>query len=487
MEVLRRCFCASAVAFLAAMTALAGCGTESGGGDEGACLPAAVAATPSMGTAKGGTEVRLSGRCLGADVVVRVWVGDRVGEVTGQDDRELRFVTPAGVQGTAELRAEREDGRRVRLDATFAYLGLAPTFAVKEGAVPPETVDVRDGVAEDFDGDGDLDVVFAVRGMLRPLYLENDGTGAFTDASETKLDAPPLDAIGIAAGDVDGDGDMDVVVGSFEPAVNDVLLRNDGQGRLVQDPVAITADGARDDGAVLVDVDGDDDLDVVSATWGGADRVLVNDGGGNFTPKADALPARDETTPGVAAADLNGDGHIDLAFAVQAGGPPLRLLLGDGAGAFQDPPAGTVGEGSLGPLRRPAIGDLNGDGRPDIAVAGTGGYDVLLQSELGRFLWSTTVLGVTSEAAQWNGVTLFDVDLDGDLDLLLAGEGVPVRFFENDGGVLMRRDDRMPASATRQSRHLLVADFTGDGAPDILVTEGADAQTELLASDGKSR
>jgi hypothetical protein len=341
---------------------------------------------------------------------------------------------------------------------------------------------VRDGAAADFDGDGDVDLLLAVR-LAASIYLENDGSGMFTDVSATKLTAPILDAIGVAAADIDGDGDVDAFLSSIDVAQTDVVLRNDGAGNLVADAAAVLGDGAADHAVAFGDVDGDDDLDLVSGTWIGADRVLLNDGAGVFAPKADAMPAREEATPGVSLADLDDDGSLDVVFGVQAGGAPMRILYGAGDGTFTDAPANTIGEGVIGALRRPAVGDLDGDGRLDIAAGGAGSYDVLLQSSEGRFLWSNSVLDLVSEAGTWNAAEVADLDLDGDGDLVFAGEGVSMRFFENTPTGFVARHGRVPG-AVRVTRDLVVADFTGDGAPDLLLTEGLEAQTELLASDG---
>ncbi|MCA9600986.1 MAG: VCBS repeat-containing protein, partial [Myxococcales bacterium] len=336
----------------------------------------------------------------------------------------------------------------------------------------------------DLDGDGDLDLVIAARGMNRPLYFENDGHGVFTDVAATKLvDAPIADTLGMAAGDVDGDGDIDVFVPVFD-APMDYLLRNDGHGVLTRDATAVTEDGSVDHAAAMGDLDGDGDLDIVTAGWGAPERVLLNDGKGVFTVLPGAIPARAEPTPGLALADLDGDGHLDIVVTTNSAEvAPIRAYLGKGDGTFEDAPANTFGQNTIPSARRPAVADIDGDGELDIAVASTASYDVYVAAE-GRYLWASSTLGLPVEMNPWNAVATADMDLDGDVDVLFGGEGVPTRLFMNDGtGQLTSVAARMPADV-RSTLCLVVADFNGDGAPDILTTEGATSQTDILFSDG---
>lgn len=460
--------------------ALPGCGDDIAD-DQGSCSARATSITPGTGLARGGGTVEIDGSCF--DEVTAVSFDRSPADIVERSATRLTVRVPVRLAGTVDIIAQRENGQRFSLGVEYTFTALTPKFATMLGAIPAEVVDVRDAAAADFDGDGDVDVLLAVR-LAASIYLQNDGGGLFSDVSATKLTAPVLDAIGVAAADVDGDGDVDAFLSSIDVAQTDVLLRNDGAGNLVADAAAVLGDGSADHAVVFGDVDGDEDQDLVSATWIGADRVLLNDGAGIFAPKADAMPAREEATPGVSLADLDDDGNLDVVFGVQAGGAPIRILYGIGDGTFTDAPANTVGDGVLGALRRPAVGDLDGDGRLDIAAGGAGSYDVLLQSSEGRFLWSNSVLDLVSEAGTWNAAEVADLDLDGDGDLVFAGEGVSMRFFENTATGFIARHDRVPA-AVRVTRDVVVADFTGDGAPDLLVTEGLEAQTELLASDGE--
>lgn len=238
----------------------------------------------------------------------------------------------------------------------------------------------------DQDGDDDL-AARSLFGAAADLYL-SDGSGVFGAAAAT-IPVQPL-----AAGDLDGDGDSDVI-GTSGIALN----RGNGTFDLDTRPLPSPA-GVRD--VHLVDLDGDSDLDAVFGHLTGI-AAWRNDGTGGFT----LLPT--PTTPfglsGVAAADLDGDGDTDIVAGTPEG---VRLWTNDGAGVFRDDTAlrfATV-ERSISI----ALGDLDDDGDPDLVVGdrnpvgyrndGSGTMRLMFRA--------------LDHVEQWR---LADVDGDGDLDL----------------------------------------------------------------------
>jgi hypothetical protein len=157
------------------------------------------------------------------------------------------------------------------------------------------------------------------------------------------------------------------------------VLLGDGTGGLTPAPASPLAVGTQPYGIVSSDFDGDGNADLAVANSGGASvSVLLGDGSGGFAG-APGSPVTGLSGPiGLAAADLDGDGTTDLAVANSTANT-LSVLLGDGAGGFA-PQAGspyTVGSGP----RSVAVGDFDGDGAPDLAVANAGDntVSVLLQ------------------------------------------------------------------------------------------------------------
>ena len=226
-----------------------------------------------------------------------------------------------------------------------------PTFApAGPGAPAPGLLYA---IALDLDQDGDLDLL----GLRAPpdepeggaaalVAALNDGAGRFTQASLGLPDDVFLWRDHFDAGDVDGDGDVDVVTVSSRGRV-DLWLQ---QGGRFARAWSREAPGAT---VALVDVDGDGDLDLslIPAT----PALLLNDGAGHFSP-GPPLPMPAEPVERVVWADVDGDGDVDALL--QHWRDPAHLLLHTSAG-FELVPLPVVAEGA-------AVASLSRDGRPEI-------------------------------------------------------------------------------------------------------------------------
>ena len=174
----------------------------------------------------------------------------------------------------------------------------------------------EDVALADLDGDGDLDAVLANNMGQSNRVLINDGEGGFTDSGR---------AVGnggsycIAIGDVDGDGDLDILIGNAVSAGGgqpDPLFLNDGDALFSDSGQALGAPNAFTQDIAFADVDGDGDLDIVIADEGDPDRVFLNDGRGDFTDSGQVLASeRLNVTNSIALGDLDGDGDLDLFTA----------------------------------------------------------------------------------------------------------------------------------------------------------------------------
>ncbi|MDF1799173.1 MAG: FG-GAP-like repeat-containing protein [Planctomycetota bacterium] len=170
----------------------------------------------------------------------------------------------------------------------------------------------------DLDGDGDVDLVACGRFEGTSLFL-NQG-GSFTDATAgSGLESSGLDNC-VALGDYDGDGDLDLFLGSMGPfegpiASHDRLLRNDGTGQFTEVPGAIdTRGGGHTIHAMFFDLDHDGDLDLHLSQFNGTPNQLhINNGDGTFTERASQLGADvGGSTHAVGIADFDGDGYVDI-------------------------------------------------------------------------------------------------------------------------------------------------------------------------------
>jgi Tol biopolymer transport system component len=310
----------------------------------------------------------------------------------------------------------------------------------------------------DLDNDGDLDAAFANCLTNDSQIWLNDGNGNFTDTGQQLMKF----GHGVDVGDVDGDGDPDVIITSHTLAPTRVYL-NDGNA-IFQELVGAFAStvGHRLD---LFDLDGDGDLDVVGE---GRGRVSLywNDGSGIFTKGE--LTFKMTTAWG----DLDADGDVDLL--IKENGVGYSVHLNDGTGNFfpfwthADPEAMDIGD--------IALGDADNDGDLDAII--TNGHHqstsypvmVFLNDGTGQFTDSGQRLSAVTNA----GISLGDLDNDGDLDLVLNDYLEPSQIWLNDGAGQFT-DSGFQFGDDQFYRHAHLGDLDGDGDLDIfLATFGLD-------------
>lgn len=282
------------------------------------------------------------------------------------------------IQGTAGVSDFNHDGKpdivgvdRLFMDVAlnlgnFQFQNTGMSFLAEVGSS-------ADLVIGDLNSDGNQDVV-VVGSTLRGFFSGNiaidlgNGDGTFRDASVQPLPAPdPVHRI--AAGDFNGDGKLDVVVTNMDSNSTTVgVFLGNGDGTF-QTPSLVTA-GSLLTGIAVGDFNGDGHLDIAVANQGDGTNpstvsILLGKGDGSFTL---SNPVDVGVAPvAVAAADLNGDGKLDLVVANGGNGGPgsVSILMGNGDGTFQ-PAVSLPLTASLVAL---TLADFNGDGFLDIAVA----------------------------------------------------------------------------------------------------------------------
>lgn len=315
----------------------------------------------------------------------------------------------------------------------------------------------------DIDGDGDLDLAMGTTGGQVRLKF-NDGTGQFSEQN-----APLTNGVGnnnedVGFGDFDGDGDLDLMVVNGEHSssadLQNRLWLNDGSGNFT---LGTTFPGTVPSNTVAVaDLDGDDDLDFVVgnakyAHYTGQNQIFFNDGSGDFTA-VDALGI--DHAQDLVLADLDGDDDLD-AFIVSIG-EANRVWLNDGTGVFSD-----TGQmlGSQSTTSAVAA-DFDGDGDLDVACGNHNQSNALwINDGSGNFTLSAANLSSGATRA----VGVIDPDGDGLLDVWV-GNGVngPSAdwVYQNDGAGSFSRVQTLDS---RTSPDLSVGDFTGDGVDDVFV------------------
>lgn len=176
-----------------------------------------------------------------------------------------------------------------------------------------------DCIFGDIDGDFDLDILVGNRANNSKLF-SNSGTGVFTDVTAGRLPANGA-TYSWDFGDIDGDGDLDAIGENSSPTSSRAaLIVNNGQGSFA-DMSATLLPGANnpavdDNDSKFFDIDNDGDLDFIIASLGNSERICRNnDGLGHFTLVSNAITAVGDSSLDVEVGDLNGDGKLDIVTA----------------------------------------------------------------------------------------------------------------------------------------------------------------------------
>ncbi|MCC6558645.1 MAG: VCBS repeat-containing protein [Polyangiaceae bacterium] len=382
-----------------------------------------------------------------------------------------------------------------------ASAGAAPLFQEETWRLgsPQPCADSNEGcyshyvLVADLDADGDVDILFANGGgyyvphTTAPLtaYL-NDGAGNFTEVGQTSFGGFEGRVRQIAAGDVDGDGDLDLYAPDSYGIQPDAFFINDGGSPpLFSDEGALRLPiSSRSAGARFGDLDGDGDLDLVLTYWGmapylspGTAKVYLNDGAGFFAEKPLAVP-QDTQDIGTGPIDVDlfdADDDFDLDMVIASRDGDSLLFFNDGSGTFFDA-NGNLPEQQGPYVYGPDECDVDGDGDLDLWLD-NGGPDLTEQLFLNNgsgFFRDKTATRVSGNVvgADDNEVQCVDIDGDGDFDAVVASLTDNERIYENDGhGRFTPIPGAFPA-VLDSTLGLDFADWNGDGILDAVSAQG---------------
>jgi enediyne biosynthesis protein E4 len=362
--------------------------------------------------------------------------------------------------------------------------------------------------AVDFDGDGLIDL-HATRALGPDFLFKNQGDGTFVDVAAQVGLGDHLPTSGVAWGDVDGDGDLDVYLTSLGDTRH-YLFINDG-GVFVEEGEArgaaiATAFQHSGSTVVFADIDLDGDLDIYVGEWRtlavgdhpSHARLLLNLGPeqpGYFEDVTDAAglniddvhidaPSTIEGTFVLSAgfADMDGDGYPDLLLANDFHTSLLFWNNGDGTFTNGTEAAGVgTDENGMGAT----VGDFDGDGLLDWYVTSIYGPNKT-GNRLYRYIGDRTFVDATDDAGvrdtRWGwGAVFFDMDNDGDLDLAATNGWYATAYLEDPTYAFINQGDGTMIEAAAlvglddvgQGRAMLTLDYDNDGDLDVFLVNNA--------------
>ena len=326
----------------------------------------------------------------------------------------------------------------------------------------------------DFNGDGHLDVVSVHCGDGNYSVFAGTGDGRLETARSPEVEVDQnTPACAVASGDMDGDGDVDLILRGFLSRVRSAgyvaLARNDGEG-VLSPPEFFDSGSLTRLSVVTGDIDGDGDIDVATPAPGQGDvSVHFNDGSGDLTDRQDLRVAGGPIQ--VTLGDLNGDGLVDIVSANGASG--VSLLFQESPASFLPVVVVPVPE-SPGSV---TVGDFDRDGHVDVASSNAESSVAVVMNQGGGDFSGEIRFFPLPDIPN----TLITADLNGDglPDLVTTNEqastlsilrGLGGGFFGTAETVAVRRGPRLSVSA----------DIDADGDTDILVANRVDRSVSVL-------
>lgn len=344
-----------------------------------------------------------------------------------------------------------------------------------------QSMDVQ---AVDIDNDGDLDIVLANEFQANSILL-NDGNANFILADIPPFNTVNHDSEDLAIADFNLDGHADIAFCSEDDVtlgitnVHEYYLGN-GDGTFT--PTTYQFPDTEANALIVAYLNNDTFPDLLFGN-NGPTTIEINSGDGTFTAENNRVPALNRTTQDLALADIDGDGDLDLFEGNENGN---ALFLNDGNGQFSDVSTVQLPQGLNQETRKVTFGDVDNDNDLDVFLSNVAFIPgrnrqnrLLINDGTGVFTDATTTQLPTDQDLTIDAI-FEDVDLDGDLDLILGNVfGAPLKVYTNDGlGTFdLATTNVFGANYFRDALGIIAADFNGDGLRDLYIADRHQPQT----------
>lgn len=379
--------------------------------------------------------------------------------------------------------------------STFLFEGCGQTdsSSSKNNITSSDVIKINVGKAPgsvevaDLNNDKLLDLIVSSEQDRSVTILLGKGNGQFEQAKGSPFPAGHI-VNDIAIGDFNNDGNPDLAFANHEKKYLTVLLGN-GKGNFTAAPkspfpVEVIP---HTHGIATGDFNNDGRLDLVTDSWGNDQvEILFGDSINGFRTPGTFFKVGKMPYQRLRVADVNNDSNIDIT-TTNLEGDNATILLGDGKGNFSEATGSPFpcGDSPFGL----AIGDVNADGNPDLAIinspastadrTGKNGLTVLLGDGAGKF---TTMKGSPYEAGKIpNRVAIGDINGDGVNDIVTSdndSDKIYIFLMNINGSIL----SQSPITVGNHPKGIAIADLNRDGKGDIVVCNNADNEISIIIS-----